>query len=71
MEDSVEDNEIGAYLAKLGLFQSSSMFMITGIIVARGAKSKMSEVRTRDVHGGPGVQVAISPEEELTADLLL
>lgn len=71
MEDSVEDDETGVYLAKLGLFQSSSMFMITGIIVARGAKSKTSEVRTRDVHGGPGVQVANSPKEELTAELLL
>jgi hypothetical protein len=47
------------------------MFMITGIIVARGAKSKTSEVRTRDVHGGPGVQVANSPKGELTAELLL
>jgi hypothetical protein len=68
VEDSVEDNETRAYLAKLGLFHSSSMFMITGIIVARGAKSKTSEVRTRDVHGGPGVHVANSPEEEHTAD---
>ncbi|PMD52483.1 uncharacterized protein K444DRAFT_619940 [Hyaloscypha bicolor E] len=55
VEDSIEDNETRAYLAKLGLFQSSSIFMITGIIVARGAKSKTSEVRTRDVHSGPGV----------------
>ena len=29
--------------------------MITGIIVARGAKTKVSKVRKRDVHGGLGV----------------
>lgn len=55
VEDSVEDEEVAAYLEKRRLFRSSTLFMITGIIVARGAKNKTSEVRKRDVHGGPGV----------------
>jgi hypothetical protein len=56
VEDSVEDEEVSTYLQKRGLFRSSSLFMITGIIVARGAKTKASEVRKRDVHGGLGVE---------------
>jgi hypothetical protein len=55
VEDSVEDDEVAAYLEKLGPFKSSKVFMITGIIVARGAKMKTSDVRKRDLHGGPGV----------------
>jgi hypothetical protein len=55
VEDSVEDDEVAAYLEKRGLFGSSTIFMITGVIVARGAKTKTSEVRKRDVHGGSGV----------------
>lgn len=55
VEDSVEDEEVSTYLQKRGLFRSSSLFMITGIIVARGAKTKVSKVRKRDVHGGLGV----------------
>jgi hypothetical protein len=55
VEDSVEDEEVSAYLQKRGLFGSSSLFMITGIKIARGAKTKASEVRKRDVYGGPTV----------------
>jgi hypothetical protein len=55
VEDSVENEEVSAYLQKRGLFGSSSLFMITGMIIARGAKRKASEVRKRDVHLGSGV----------------
>ncbi|KAF7502927.1 hypothetical protein GJ744_004803 [Endocarpon pusillum] len=56
VEDSVEDDEVVAYLEKRGLFRSSTLFMITGIIVARGTKSETSEFRKRDFHGGLGVE---------------
>jgi hypothetical protein len=55
VEDSVEDEEVSAYLQKRGLFGSSSLFMITGMIIARGGKWKASEMRKRDVHLGAGV----------------
>jgi hypothetical protein len=55
VEDSVGDEEVSAYLRKRGFFNSSTLFMITGIIIARGAKTKVSKVRKRDFHGGPGV----------------
>jgi hypothetical protein len=55
IEDSVEDDEVATYLEKRGLFGSSTIFMVTGVIVARGAKTETSDVRKRDVHGGPGV----------------
>jgi hypothetical protein len=55
VEDSVEDDEVAAYLEKLGPFRSSKVFMITGVIVARGAKTKTSNVRSREAHGGPNV----------------
>jgi hypothetical protein len=56
VEDSVEDKEVSTYLQKRGLFGSSSLFMITGIKIARGAKTKASEVRKGDIHGGLAVE---------------
>jgi hypothetical protein len=55
VEDSVEDDDVAAYLEKRGLFRPPTLFMITGIIVARGTKSKTLEVRKRHIHGGLGV----------------
>jgi hypothetical protein len=55
VEDSVEDDEVAAYLKRRGFLGSSTIFMITGVIVARGAKTKTSEVRKRNVHAGSGV----------------
>lgn len=55
IEESVEDDEVATHLARRGPFRSSTLFMITGIIVARGAKSKISEVRLQETYGGPGV----------------
>lgn len=54
IEDRIEDDEVAAYLKKLGPFKSSKVFMITGIIVARGANTKASESRIRGYHGGTG-----------------
>ncbi|OIW27243.1 hypothetical protein CONLIGDRAFT_633582 [Coniochaeta ligniaria NRRL 30616] len=55
IEDSIEEDEVEAYLAMRGPFKSSTVFMITGIIVARGAKRKTSQVRKRAIQGGPGL----------------
>lgn len=51
----MEDDEVTAYLERLGPFGKSKMFMMTGIIIARGAKAKDSTVQSRGVHGGPGM----------------
>ena len=55
IEDSVEDVEVDAYLKKRGPFASSTIFMITGIMVARGAKIEKGKILLQDVSGGPGM----------------
>lgn len=55
VEDSIEDDEVMAYHKKRGFLNSSTVFMITGIMIARGAKTKTSDTGKRDIHGGPGV----------------
>ena len=55
IEDSLEDEEVSAYFKKRGLLRSSSLFMITGIIVARGAKMTVSRVQRQEIHGGTGM----------------
>ncbi|KAI8951381.1 hypothetical protein F4801DRAFT_578588 [Xylaria longipes] len=56
IEDTVERDQVAKYIAKhttLGI--AKSIFMITGIIIARGAKTSRKESQRQDVHGGPGV----------------
>jgi hypothetical protein len=55
IEDSIEDDEVIAYLTQRSLMSSSSLFMITGIMIARGAKITMSHSQQRALNGGPGV----------------
>lgn len=55
IEDSMEDEDVAAYLSNRGLLRSASTFMITGIIVARGAKVNTSNGASRDTSGGPGL----------------
>ena len=55
VEDSVEEPEVVTYLERRRPFRSSTLFMITGIIVARGAKTTMSKSERRDLYGGPGL----------------
>lgn len=55
VEDSIEDEEVVAYHEKRSFLNSSTVFMITGVIVARGAKTKTSDIRKQDIHGGPAV----------------
>lgn len=55
IEDSVDDDEVVAYHRKRAAFSTSSLFMITGIIVARGAKKVSLAFRKRDVHGSPSL----------------
>lgn len=56
VEDTVDDPQVARYIEKhtvLGF--SKSLFLITGIIIARGAKTSVEETKKRDVHGGPGM----------------
>lgn len=69
IEESVEDDEVATYLARRGPLRSSTMFMITGIIVARGAESKTSEVRTQDIYGGLGVGTPAVAEAKTSANV--
>ncbi|KIM96503.1 hypothetical protein OIDMADRAFT_170236 [Oidiodendron maius Zn] len=61
IEDSLEDEEVSVYFKKRGLLRSSSLFMITGIIVARGAKMTVSRVHRQEIHGA-GANIGISSE---------
>ncbi|KAI0459793.1 hypothetical protein F5B21DRAFT_454220 [Xylaria acuta] len=59
IEDTVEGDQVAKYIAKhttLGI--AKSIFMITGIIIARGAKTSRKESQKQDVHGGPGVEIS-------------
>ncbi|KAF9879129.1 hypothetical protein CkaCkLH20_03362 [Colletotrichum karsti] len=62
VEDSLEPTEVGDYLKGRGWTKSSTMFMITGIIVARGASFSASKSRSHDVHGGPGAEFPLIAE---------
>lgn len=55
VEDSVEDEQVAAYLSKHKRIVSPSVFMITGLIIARGAEIKSSMTDGVEIHGGPGV----------------
>ena len=65
IEDSIEEEDVSRYLRQRGLFKSSSMFMITGIIVARGAKMQTFNGHTRAIHGGPGLYVRNTPSTQI------
>ncbi|KAK9853516.1 hypothetical protein MYU51_006701 [Penicillium brevicompactum] len=69
IEDSLEDTEVAAYLKSRSPFGSSSLFMVTGVIIARGAKSKNTTSRERSVRGNPGVDVPILAEAGIKLEL--
>ncbi|RAH79508.1 hypothetical protein BO86DRAFT_411496 [Aspergillus japonicus CBS 114.51] len=54
VEESVEDDEVRQYLESR-LLSSSSVFMITGIMIARGARVTASNDGKRALHAEPGV----------------
>lgn len=56
VDDIMDDPQVARYVenhAVLGL--SKSLFLITGIIIARGSKTSRVEIQKRDFHGGPGM----------------
>jgi len=55
VEDSMEEEEVAAFLKGRGPLRSSSVFMITGIKVARGARTGMEDSRQKGVTAAPGV----------------
>jgi hypothetical protein len=55
VEDSVEDEQVATYLSKHKRIVSPSVFMITGLIIARGAEVKSSMTDGVEIHGGPGM----------------
>ncbi|KAL6832174.1 hypothetical protein V8C40DRAFT_238036 [Trichoderma camerunense] len=57
IEDSVEVDEVVSYRERRPSFSSSTLFMITGIIVARGAKKTSFASRTRDAYGIPSTEI--------------
>lgn len=57
VEDSLEDEQVASYLEKHKRITSPSVFMITGVIIARGAGVQNSVTNGIEVHGGPGMQV--------------
>lgn len=57
IEDSMESDEVSAYLHERRFHISSSVFMITGIMVAKGARGGSSRVNNKDIGGGTGMLV--------------
>lgn len=55
VEESLEAEEVANYFNRRGLLRSSTLFMITGIMVARGATVSTMEAQGRDVGGGPAM----------------
>ena len=55
IEDSIEEDEAVKYIKQHKTLGSWSLFMITGIKIARGARVRNSETRNRGVYVGAGV----------------
>lgn len=53
VEESLESEEVNKYLKGRGLLKTSTIFMITGLIVARGATVNTAEARSREISTGP------------------
>ncbi|KAH6886997.1 hypothetical protein B0T10DRAFT_539197 [Thelonectria olida] len=68
IEDTIEGTRVAKHVEKhttLGI--AKSIFMITGIIIARGAKTSRIESQKQGIHSGPGV--GVSGVSELKADV--
>ncbi|KAK3682965.1 hypothetical protein B0T22DRAFT_502111 [Podospora appendiculata] len=58
IEDSLDTEEVRKYVKKHSKLGTWSLFMITGIIIARGgAKISTSDNSTRGIGGGPGAEL--------------
>ncbi|KAF7530969.1 hypothetical protein G7054_g9334 [Neopestalotiopsis clavispora] len=57
VEDSLEDEQVASYLHKHKRIVTPSVFMITGLIIARGASVKSSMTDGTDIYGGPGIEL--------------
>lgn len=56
IDDVMDSDDVAAFLKRKGLLRSSSLFMITGVIVARGAKNiTKTETRQNTMTGSLGV----------------
>ncbi|KAH9243275.1 hypothetical protein K456DRAFT_1880681 [Colletotrichum gloeosporioides 23] len=58
IEDSLKAKEVIRYFESKGILQTSNIFMVTGIIVARGATFSTGKSHSRAIYGGPGVVLA-------------
>ena len=55
IQDALDAEEVSEYVRKHTKFGTWSMFMITGIIVAKGGRVSASEGGKKGIGGGPGV----------------
>ncbi|KAK1513159.1 hypothetical protein CTAM01_00555 [Colletotrichum tamarilloi] len=55
VEESVGTTEVLDHLKKQGWLKTSTLFMITGIAIARGASIGVSQTATKKIVGGPGM----------------
>lgn len=55
IEDTLEGKDAIEYVRKHTTLRAWSLFMITGIIVARGGRTVKSESRKKGIGGGPGM----------------
>ncbi|KAH7311133.1 hypothetical protein BKA65DRAFT_363106, partial [Rhexocercosporidium sp. MPI-PUGE-AT-0058] len=57
IEDSLDDDAVTKYIDKIKFFEKWSIFMITGVAIARGAKIEGTETKKQDLRFGPGLDV--------------
>ncbi|KAF7555067.1 hypothetical protein G7Z17_g2451 [Cylindrodendrum hubeiense] len=67
IEDSIEDDKVVTFLDNRGRFRSPKLFMITGVIIARGANMRSSDVRKRRIQGIPGADMHLLPTNMSTS----
>ncbi|KAK8054406.1 hypothetical protein PG996_013707 [Apiospora saccharicola] len=57
VEDSVENEQVAAWLEKRRMFKSPSVFMITGLMIARGGTNQTSTGKQTEANLRPGVEL--------------
>ncbi|KAK1451836.1 hypothetical protein CMEL01_06410 [Colletotrichum melonis] len=63
VEESVGTTEVLDHLKKQGWLKTSTLFMITGIAIARGASIGVSQTATKKIVGGPGIEAPLGIAE--------
>ncbi|KAJ4155882.1 hypothetical protein LMH87_001106 [Akanthomyces muscarius] len=70
IDDVMESDDLAIYFKRKGLLKSSSLFMITGVIIARGANNVTAiESRDRSMNASLGVELPTIVSSTLRTDI--